>query len=102
MFREEIAKHYVYWHSHPYESGTPRKKIERIILAGRGANMKGMGDYFASALGVPVVNANPWSNSMSAADFVPDMQLADALGYTAAIGLALRTFDETGKRVIRL
>lgn len=101
-FKEEIGKQYSYWHSHPYESGADRKKIERIILCGRGANMKGVGDYLSSALGVPVVVANPWANSVSFARTIPAMNFQDSLGYAAAIGLTLRAFDENGALVHRL
>ena len=102
VFKEEIGKHYTYWHSHPYESGVARKKIERIILCGRGANMRGIQEYLSSVLGVPVSVGSPWANSFAFSYTVPAMNLSDSLGYTAAIGLALRAFNERGEGSIQL
>lgn len=102
VFRDEISKQYAYWHSHAYESGVERKKIERIILSGRGANMRGIADYLSSSLGVPVAIGNPWSNSVSFLRTVPAMPAQDSLGFTVAIGLTQRAFNENGALVLHI
>lgn len=102
VLKEEVGKRYAYWHTHPYESGAERQKIESVILCGRGANMRGLAEYLSSGLGMPVVLANPWCNTFSFTQVLPRMPLAESLGYAGSIGLALRAFDSHGVHTISL
>ena len=87
--RTRLVRHYEYWQTHHGEKagGT----IECIYLSGGGANLKGVGEYLSALLDVKVVAANPWVNVCSFEDFVPPLTFYQSQGFTAAIGLALRS-----------
>ncbi len=88
ILQDELDKLYVYWHTYR-QDGIEEKKIQKIILCGGGANLKGLKDYLASSLRVTVVVANPWENVNSFENYIPEIPFNKALGYTAVIGLAL-------------
>ncbi|HEY9585846.1 MAG TPA: type IV pilus assembly protein PilM [Candidatus Paceibacterota bacterium] len=87
--RTRFLRHYTYWQTHHAEKvgGT----IECIYLTGGGANLKGVEEYLSAELDVKVVGANPWANVCSFESFVPPLTLRQSHGFTAAIGLALRS-----------
>lgn len=73
-------------HEHLLEN----KNIEKIILSGNGANLKGIDSFLSQKLNMPVELGNPWIN------FSPKLKKIDLqdiqnkpLSFTAAIGLAL-------------
>lgn len=92
--KEEVGQHCAFWSSHPFETGTVRKKIEGMYLSGGAGNMAGLPEYLSSTLSMPVKLANPWVNVASFEDSIPAMPFAVSLGYVTAIGLALRAFEE--------
>jgi len=66
-------------------------RIEQVLLCGRGANLKGLSDFISSKLKIPVKLANPWVNILpEPLKEVPGLSFKDSLGYTTALGLALR------------
>jgi type IV pilus assembly protein PilM len=77
-----------------YETHTTihtKKKVEKIILSGRASNLKGLADYLSSKLKLPVEQGNPWTNILpKQLKEVPQLSLDESLGYTTALGLALR------------
>ena len=90
---EEIKKHLKYYQTHiNYANQTAGGgKIEKIILCGRGANLKGMGDFLSFELKMPVETGNPWVNILpEPLRELPEISYEDSLGYTTALGLALR------------
>ena len=88
----EIEKHIEYYqnyssHEHLPSSG---KEIEKIILSGGGANLKGLSDFLAMKLKLPVELGNPWVNILpSPLKEVPELAYDESLRYTAALGLAI-------------
>ena len=89
---EEIQKYIDYYLSHifQYEFIPPNgKKIDRIILCGGGANLKGISKYLSRKLNIPVVLGNPWVNIPF---FVknPPLSKEDSLSFATAIGLSER------------
>jgi type IV pilus assembly protein PilM len=61
--------------------------IDRIMICGRGATLKGIDRFLASRLGIEVVIANP----LSAIDFADEaVDEAQAPAYVTAIGLSMR------------
>ncbi len=92
ILRDEINKQYVYWHTHPDEAGNERPKIEKLILCGGDANLRGIVDYFSTSLRVPTEYANPWVNIQSLDSYIPPLSFGESLSYTTALGLALRNF----------
>lgn len=90
VLKEEIRKHYVYWHTHKDQYGKKRPKIEKIVLCGGDSNLKGLSGYLATNLKVDVTLANVMVNINSFDKYIPEINFKDSLQYAAAIGLALR------------
>ena len=65
------------------------ESIEKIVLCGGGANLKGLSSYLALTVHRPLVIANPWEN-ISFYKEIPPISLEEAQSYITAIGLALR------------
>lgn len=92
VLRDEINRHYVYWHTHREERGKDREKIEKIILCGGDANLLGITDYLSASLKIPVERADIWTNVDYREDFIPEIEFNDSLRYATAVGLALGGF----------
>ena len=86
---DEVGRHISYWESHQDEHGSPRSKIEKVILAGGDANLKGLVDYFSRRTGLPVEYGNVWMNVFSLNNYLPEISFKDSLRYAVASGLAL-------------
>ncbi len=65
------------------------RKIQRIILAGGGANLKGVVEIAATHFGSEVTRANPFSRVVAPAFLQPALREIGP-GFTIAVGLALR------------
>jgi type IV pilus assembly protein PilM len=87
--RSRLLRHYGYWQTHHGEKFGD--SIEHIYLSGGGANMKGLPEFIAQSVDVGVSVANPWVNVAPADEYIPPLLASESLGYTAAIGLALRS-----------
>lgn len=85
--RDEIREIIVYWHK---THSTPNAKVSKVLLCGGNASIPGMVEFISLGLGLPVNIANPWANSFSIDDYVPEIAWSSALKYCTAIGLALR------------
>ena len=92
--KEQIKKHLRYSQSHlngkNNKEPSHERKIEKIILCGGGANLKGLADFLSLLLKLPVEIGNPWINIGPNPSLLP---LGELLKYTTAIGLALRDND---------
>jgi len=88
ILQDEINKLYIYWQTHRQE-GDREKKIQKILLCGGGANLKGLEDYLSVNLRTKVEVANPWKNVNSFDNYIPQIPRNEALGYASVIGLAL-------------
>ncbi|MFH1841284.1 MAG: type IV pilus assembly protein PilM [Candidatus Nealsonbacteria bacterium] len=86
---EQIKKYISYYHSHASQNS--ERKIDKIILCGGGANLPGLTDFLSFKLKLPVELGNPWTNILpKPLKRVPELSYSDSLGYTTALGLALR------------
>jgi len=90
VLKDEINKHYVYWHTHKDQYGRKRPKIEKVILCGGDANLSGLPEYLSTGLNVPVDRANVMVNVNSFDMYIPEINFNESLQYATAIGLALR------------
>jgi len=90
VLRDEISKHYIYWHTHKDQYGKKRPKIEKIILCGGDANLAGLPEYLNSGLKIPVERANVMVNVNSFDKYIPEINFNESLHYATSIGLALR------------
>ncbi|MDO8492368.1 MAG: pilus assembly protein PilM [bacterium] len=89
--KEQVSKHYVYWHNHPDKKDTtPPSPIEKIILSGGDANLEGLTEHFSLAMQTTVQVGNVWTNAFSTESYIPPVSFASSLSYGTAIGLALR------------
>lgn len=89
ILKDEINKHFIYWHTHPVPGEKKRKKIEAITLCGGDSNLIGLADYLSASLKVPVKVANVWNNVNSFDNYIPEINLKNSLRYATAIGLVL-------------
>ncbi len=89
----QIKRYLIYYQSHSQHEHLSGKNqgIEKVILCGRGANLKGLANFLALSLKLPVELGNPWINILpEPLKTVPEISYQESLGYTAALGLALR------------
>jgi len=93
VLRDEMAKHFLYWHTHRDENGKDRPPIKKIILCGGASNLAGLSEYISISLKVPVELANVWVNIMDITKHAPDISFKDSLSLAAVFGLALGDFD---------
>ncbi len=92
VLRDEINKHFTYWHTHGGENGINKNPIEQIILVGGDSNLAGLPDYLSASLKVGTIVPDVWVNIGLAHGVVPPITRNDSLGYATAIGLALHKF----------
>lgn len=90
---EKIRTYLAYYHTHVHHEHLPldSKEIEKILLCGGGANLKGLTDFLSFELKIPVGLGNPWVNILpEPLKEVPELSYEKSLSYTTALGLALR------------
>lgn len=87
--RDEINKHFVYWHTHRLGESGVRRPIEKIVLSGSGANLRGFPEYLARSMRVRVEVGDVWSNVAMPDTYLPVITRRESLAYATAIGLAL-------------
>lgn len=92
VLRDELIKHYSWWESHQ-DARQLDRSIEKIIICGGQATLPGLVDYLNLNLDWPVELGNPWTNLFSLDDYIPPINLNQALRYTTSLGLALRSFS---------
>lgn len=84
--KDQIKKYINYYQNH-----NKKGKIDRIVLCGRGANLINLSEYLSFELKTPTIIANPWINILpKSLKEVPGLSYKESLGYTTALGLALR------------
>lgn len=90
---EQIKKHLSFYQTHAsHEHLLPNGKVvEKILLCGGGAGLKGMQEFLESELKIKVELANPWVNILPQPfQEIPALPLKESLKYATALGLALR------------
>ncbi|OHA83459.1 MAG: hypothetical protein A2408_02225 [Candidatus Yonathbacteria bacterium RIFOXYC1_FULL_52_10] len=90
ILRDELIRHYNYWHEHPDAHGRRRAGIEKVILCGGDSNLTGFAEFLSLGLHAPVELARVMQNVNSLSKYVPEISFNDSLRYATAIGLALR------------
>lgn len=90
---EQIKKYIVFYKTHTPDEHLPPdgKGVQKVLLCGDGANLKGLREFFSKQLKMPVELGNPWINiSHESEKQVPEISFKQSLKYTTALGLALR------------
>lgn len=90
--RDEIARRLDYWQSRASVTGL-HKPIERAILAGGNASVRGLSEYLEGAFQIPVVAGDVFTNLASRDVWLPELDYTESLAYATAIGLALYDHD---------
>lgn len=94
ILRDEIVKHFLYWHTHKDEEGKNNPTIKKIILCGGDSNLIGLTDYLSVSMKSPVEMANVWANIVDTKSNVPEINFKESLSFATALGLALGDFEE--------
>lgn len=93
ILRDEIAKHFMYWHTHKDEEGKDRPPIKKVILCGGDSNLIGLAEYFSVSIKTSVEIADVWANITKTEKYIPDISFNQSLTFASALGLALRDFE---------
>ncbi|MEK7128236.1 MAG: pilus assembly protein PilM [Patescibacteria group bacterium] len=94
ILRDDIVKHFLYWHTHKDEEGKNNPTIKKIILCGGDSNLIGLPDYLSVSMKNPVEMADVWVNIIDTKSYIPSIDFKQALSFSAALGLALRDFSD--------
>ncbi len=92
IIRDEIVKHFIYWHTHKDEEGKDRPPIKKVILCGGDSNLIGLAEYFSVSMKTKVEIANVWINIIDTKEAIPDISFEESLTFASALGLALGDF----------
>ena len=92
ILRDEIMKHFIYWHTHK-EGNKDHSPIRKIILCGGDSNLVGFSEYLSVSTKNSIELANVWTNIASAGKYIPEIKFEESLTYAAAVGLALWDFE---------
>ena len=90
---EQIERYLNYYQTHAQHIhlDLDGKEVKKVLLCGRGANLKGLTDFFSHSLKIPTELGNSWINILpEPLKEVPELPFRESLGYTTALGLALR------------
>lgn len=63
-------------------------KIEKIVISGKGASLKGLPSYFSNRLGKAIIVGDPWIN-FNFKKKLPIISQEDSVRYATAVGLAM-------------
>jgi len=88
--KDEVALRIQYWDSK--NDKHQDRFIDRIILCGGSANLKGLPEYFTETLNIETKRASVWQNAFEVKKSVPPIGLKHSYGYATAIGLGLAAF----------
>jgi len=94
---EQIKSHIYYYQTHSLHEhlGSEEKVASKVLLSGGGANLKGLPEFLSGELKTSVELSNPWVNILPARlKQIPVLPFQESLGYTTALGLALRGVNE--------
>jgi len=93
---EQIKKYLEYYQEHATHEHLPPngKGIEKIVICGGGAKLKGLAEFLSSQLNLTVEIGNPWINILPP-NVQPQKEILiyekeESLEYTTVLGLALR------------
>lgn len=90
---EQIKKYINYYESHAGHEHLKRpvSTIQKIILCGGGANLRGLVQFLVKELRKEVGIGNPWVNILpTPLKELPPLSFRESLRYTTAFGLAIR------------
>lgn len=90
VLADEVTRHYRFWDTRRDERGDRMTPVERVLLVGGNANLKGLGSYIAGRVQAPTERGNVWLRIGSFDEYIPPIDWRASLQFATAIGLALR------------
>ncbi len=93
VFREEIEKVFIYWHTLKDKKGNSEVPINKIVLCGKDSLILGFKEYLSQNIKVTTEVGNVWTNVATFDEYIPPIAQAEALNFAAAIGLSLPKID---------
>ena len=87
VIKDELVTRMQYWHLRT--GADSDRRLQKIVLCGGSANLKGLPAYLTESLGIEASRGNVWTNTFSLNDFIPPIDLPHSYGYATAVGLAL-------------
>jgi len=90
--REEIKGRLDYWQT-TADKDASHEPVTRAILIGGNATVRGLPEYFETALTIPVGLGDVFTNLASRDLWIPPLDYMESLAYATAIGLALRDYS---------
>lgn len=89
-FADEVLRHFRYWDSRRNEEGERVTPVDRILLVGGSANLRGLDDYIAGRTQAAAFRPNVWTRVCDFDEYIPPIDRRTSLQFATAIGLALR------------
>lgn len=90
--KQQITQYIEFYATRAAHAHDSASKVEKILLSGGGARIRGLEKHLTVALGIPVEIANPWVNILKfPLKEIPEMPFMESVRYTTAFGLALGT-----------
>lgn len=87
----EIRQAMEFYQNWAVQHGGMVTPLSSVVLSGGDANLLGLDTYLAATLRVPVVRGDPFvATRAHGGALIPPLMKSESLGYTTAIGLALR------------
>lgn len=87
---DEVARHYHYWDTRRDEKDVRTTLVERVILTGGSANLKGLDDFIAGKVQAETNRGNIWRHINDFDHYIPPIDMRTSMQYATAVGLALR------------
>jgi type IV pilus assembly protein PilM len=87
---DEVARHYHYWDTRRNERGERVTPVDRVLLVGGSANLKGLADFIAARVQAPAEIGDVWRHVYDFDHNIPPLSRRRSLQYATATGLALR------------
>ena len=91
VIRDELSRRLDYWQTHAEEEGYP--KVNRVLLVGGNAGVRGLPEYFEQSLHIPVTRGDVYRHLAPLSVWHPPIEGVASLAYATALGLALREYD---------
>jgi type IV pilus assembly protein PilM len=87
--RDEVVTRLEYWQAKA-APGSAHEPVTHAIIAGGNATIRGLQEYMESALNLPVMTGNVFTNFASTEAWLPQINYNESLAFATALGLALR------------
>jgi len=92
---QQIKRCQDYYQNHAFSQGLSSNMIiEKVLLCGGGANLKGLAELLSIELKMPIDLGNPWINISPRNSADLPLSLEKSLSYTTALGLALKGIQD--------